>query len=69
MISREQNILSLERLLNIYNWVVERGFGSWQATIGLLQADGEKLWEAIQSNPQMSEEEFIEIVEMLMDGE
>ena len=66
MISREQNILSLERFLNIVNWVLKRDFSSWQANIGIMSADGEKLWEAIQSNPQMSEEEFIEIVEALM---
>lgn len=66
MISREQNILSLERFLNIVNWVLKRDFSSWQANIGIMSADGEKLWETIQSNPQMSEEEFIEIVEALM---
>ena len=63
--SKEEMIQNLLRAEKIDAWLEKRDFNTWESNLAPMQVSNKKLWEEIEKNPMMSEEEFLEIVRKL----
>ena len=65
MINEKKNQLHLQRLLDIDNWLLKRNFKKVKSALVPMMTDNKKLWEEIQKNPQMTENQFLKIAEQI----
>ena len=61
MLLTNEGKLNLETLLAIDEWLLERNFKKLESAMNLFKVNPQKVWEQIQLNPFMSEQEFLEI--------
>jgi hypothetical protein len=61
MLLTNEGKLNLETLLAIDEWLLERNFKELESAMNLFKVNPQNVWEQIQLNPFMSEQEFLEI--------